>query len=361
MKKLSLLIMLLWMSSLIMAEEEGLQIVSFKEEMSAEASTQRKLDNNGTPCALLKIQVLTEENISFKSSMIVDTPHKQANEYWVYLAEGAKKIEVSHPLYPSIEVKFSEISNHEIETLKSLQVYKLVISVPQTAVDTVLVAETFQDKLEEARKMYNDCGSHNDTEYFYKAKLLYEAAMNHTDCPQNMLSVLQEEYDKVRFMRKYTNLYEKYNRKVDEQKQNYGFTSDSVYIYLKGAYRAASLLSEKFPNAVSFQQMEQSALQKLQSHPKGKVNEKVTVTTKRASAHGVVTLKKSSQPLNTISIYACKDEKPNSKDERKLVGQVKQDGSFNVTLPDGYHYIIFDGEKKAHSIYNADTKLDITI
>ena len=101
------------------SEKEGLQVVSFELLQSdISARTKPRFDINGVPCALVKIQVLTEEKISFKG-MLVDDVQLFLNEYWAYMAEGSKKITVSHPLYESLDVVFGEVSNGEIKKLEN--------------------------------------------------------------------------------------------------------------------------------------------------------------------------------------------------------------------------------------------------
>lgn len=366
MKKAILLILSLAILLPLAAQEqavkqEGLQVVSFELLQSdISARTKQVLDINDVPCALVKIQVLTEDKISFKGMLVGDV-QMYLNEYWAYLAEGSKKITVSHPLYEALEVVFSDVSNGEIKKLEKLTTYKLVVSVPERAVDTVVVAETFEVKLEEARAMAAKAGEHSDSEYFRKAVGLYEAAMKHTDCPPNMLQQLQTEFDDMRFMRKYTYVYEKTCRLAAEKEQTYGYESDSVYRYLKLSLKAALKLTEKYPQLASFQQMARKAETVLGNHPLGQVTKEQLVTKERLSAFGTVTINKSVLPLNAITIYACTKEKPSKKDPMVTIGRVKADGTFSVVLPDGYSYIIFEDEKKAHRILEPNTELSVLL
>lgn len=344
------------------AQDDGLTVLSFTQELTdLSARRNPEYDMDGDYCALIKVQVLTEDHISFQGSYIKGEVQKHINEYWAYMGKGAKIIDISHPRYISLRVSFKDVSNGEIPMLESGVTYKLVIAVPEQNVDTVMIAETFDAKLEEARKMYHAYSSHSDSEYYRKAAGLYDAAMKHTDCPSAMLQSLQKEYDTMRFMRKYTFLYEKANRIALEKEKELGYNSDSVYHYLQLAYKATLKLTQQFPQATSFKTISERALEKLKKHPKGTVQQTMVATKKRPSAYGSVSLKKSSQALNTIAIYACKTEKPTSKDERKLLGFVKKDGSYEVILPPDYEYIIFDGEKKSHHILSMKTELNVTL
>ena len=366
-KYVFLLLSIVWLLPLAaqeqpdLSEQEGLKVVSFElMQNDISARTKQVLDINDVPCALVKIQVLTEDKISFKGMLIGDI-QMYLNEYWAYMAEGSKKITVSHPLYEALDVVFSDVSNGEIKKLEKLTTYKLVISVPEKAVDTVVVAETFEAKLEEARAMYAKAGEHADSEYFRKVVGLYEAAMKHTDCPQDMLQPLQTEFDDMRFMRKYTYAYEKLNRLAAEKEQTYGYESDSVYRYLKLAYNATLKLTRKYPQLASFRQMAKTAETALGNHPLGQVTKQGTVTKERLSAYGMVKIDKCVLPLSAITIYACTKDKPTKKDAMVAIGRVKADGTFSVVLPDGYTYILFEDEKKAHLILEPNTELNIIL
>ena len=350
MKKITLLFFALC-SLALYAQEEGMAVVSFKQDLQdLAARTAPRFDMDSDLCALVKIQVLCEDPITFQGSYILGPAEKHQNEYWVYMAKGAKKVSVSHPRYEVLPVLFAEASSGEIKSLEIGSTYRLVISVPEKEVDTVL-----------ARRLYKDRFEHSDSEYFRKAAGMYDAAMKHTDCPSEMLQPLQEEYDNMRYMRKFTFLHEKANRIASEQAATYGYNSDSTYHYLQLAYKAALKLSQKYPQSKPFKQMASAAQEKLTSHPLGQTTKKVTVTKTRPSAHGMVRLYKSSMALNTISIYACKEAKPKSKSPKKLIGSVHADGSYSVILPDGYDYIIFDGEKTAHLVPAADSEINITL
>ena len=344
------------------AQEESMTVVSFKQDLQdLSARTAPQFDMDSDLCAMVKVQVLCEDPITFQGSYLKGTPEKHQNEYWAYMAKGAKKVTVSHPRYEALPVVFSEASKGAVKYLETGSTYRLVISVPEKPTDTVLVAETFDAKLEEARKLYKDRFTHAESDYFRKAASIYDAAMKHTDCPSSMLQPLQEEYDDMRYMRKFTFLYEKANRIASENAAKFGYDHDSVYHYLQLAYKASLKLTQKYPQSKPFKQLSQSAQEKLTKHPLGKVTKEVTVTKVRPSAHGTVTLVKSTLPLNTISIYACQDAKPNAKSPKKLIGNVQSNGHYSVILPDGYNYIILDGEKTAHYVQGADSEINISL
>lgn len=95
---------------------------SFDESiMDLDAQKNLVEDNNGTPCALVKVQLLLKD-VVFENDFIVKQEFK-TNEYWVYMAEGAGWIDIKHPDYQKLHVIFEN-------KLKSKATYNLVIKVP---------------------------------------------------------------------------------------------------------------------------------------------------------------------------------------------------------------------------------------
>lgn len=56
-------------------------------------------------CALVKVQ-LPLQGVVFENDFIIGNPQFKVNEYWVYMAEGAAKMDVKHPDYPKLSVLF---------------------------------------------------------------------------------------------------------------------------------------------------------------------------------------------------------------------------------------------------------------
>ena len=137
--------LILFLSTLIgisaFAQEEGLTVKSFKDVSSVKQYARRAdtpKDANDVTAAVVLVQVLSEAKIEFSATFKLGGEVKQiANEYWVYMAEGAKNLEISHPRYQKINVVFEEVSGQQIPSLKSKCTYELVISVPE--MDTVVI------------------------------------------------------------------------------------------------------------------------------------------------------------------------------------------------------------------------------
>lgn len=354
--KIKLLLLACLPLVLMAQEDESIKVMSFTSEMTdLSASTHMRLDGNGEPTALVKVQILSEDDVDFSSNMLVNKDDIQIvdKHYWVYLAQGAKYLTIIDSRFPQLKVVFEEASNGEIKTLEGKSTYRLVISVPEPQ------QLTYQQQLDNARQMMAEASQHSETDYFRKMVVQYEATMKHIDCPPSDLSILQTEYDKARYMRKYTYLYEKMSNKADECSGIYGTTSDSTYKYLQLAYKSTKKLTEKYPT-IAFEKLSSLALRRLQSHPKGKEVVTSTQTVQRRTAQGTVSLKTNIMPLNAIGIYAAKEQNPKAKD-KKILGKVHLDGTFNVVIPDGYDYIILDGESKGHAVWQQTNTLNIVI
>ena len=348
-----------WMPSALAqgTADDALTVNSFSCDLvDLSAATHPREDLNGDICALVKVQMrFNEAAVSFGGNVMGDV-QEQKNEYWVYLTQGTKRLKITHPNYPQLLVVFADVSNGEIKALESKMTYRLVINVPAQQVIEVhdTIVEGFDTKLAEARAMKRDYPKHAETEYYRKAVLLYEAVMNHSQCPPDMLKQLQEDYDAMRFMRKYTYNYEKQTAQAQRLSASFGATSDTVYNSLLVAYKCTRKLVEDYPTP-AFKAISDSAYTRLAKHPKaasGKVAQ--TVTRKRIVVMGTVTLKTASMQLAAVNIYAAKDLKPAAKD-LKLIGRVQADGSYRVIIPDGYSHILFDGEKKAHPVAESQT------
>ena len=115
------------------AQSSGLSVKRFEDVSSVKqyARTQPRKDNNGEPAALVLVQVLASNiQVDFTANYLLGNVEKKASEYWVYMAAGAKSLEVHCDGYEKIRVDFSEISKGQIPSLVKQCTYELVISVP---------------------------------------------------------------------------------------------------------------------------------------------------------------------------------------------------------------------------------------
>lgn len=102
--KTKIILLLLCFTSSVMAQQ--LRTGSFEQDaMDLDATVHKVYDANNKPCALVKI-LLVESTAEFNGD-VVKTKHEE-NEYWIYMAEGAKFIKVKTKNYLPYEYKFPE-------------------------------------------------------------------------------------------------------------------------------------------------------------------------------------------------------------------------------------------------------------
>ena len=127
MKRKFLIIFSCWvMLSVASAQELTVKSMSAAGN-DVSASTQRRLDYNQQPCALVKVQ-LPLPGAVFEGNVMQPVEYK-TNEYWVYMTEGSKELHVKHPNYQTLVVTFPD---YGIKSLQSLNTYNLAIHIPKS-------------------------------------------------------------------------------------------------------------------------------------------------------------------------------------------------------------------------------------
>lgn len=109
------------------AQAQRLSIESFFEavdDITASAQSTMRIDNNGVPCALVKVY-LPVEGATFDGSNTVGSTAFHVNQYWVYLIEHSKKLFVNVPGYLPLEVSFAD---YDVPSLSSKTTYVLVLN-----------------------------------------------------------------------------------------------------------------------------------------------------------------------------------------------------------------------------------------
>lgn len=121
MKKL--LILALAMTVTLTAMAQSLVVKEVERATSdISGSTQRRTDDAGRICALLKVD-LPLENVTFKGD-VVGKVEFRTGEYWAYMKNGAESITLSHPDYESLTIEFAAWG---IDAVRSLQTYLIRI------------------------------------------------------------------------------------------------------------------------------------------------------------------------------------------------------------------------------------------
>ena len=77
------------------------------------ARTQSRKDINGNYCALVKVQLVVND-VGFGGNVVGDVPFYR-NEYWVYMAQGSKRVKVFPQDYLPLEVTFADYGIDHLE------------------------------------------------------------------------------------------------------------------------------------------------------------------------------------------------------------------------------------------------------
>lgn len=105
-------------------DAQELSVKSFEERSKdLSASTYPRKDLNGTPCALVKVQ-LASSGAQFEGNVIGNVEYK-TSEYWVYMPEGSKRLKVKLEGYLPLDVEFG---SHGPGSLQSKTTYVLTIT-----------------------------------------------------------------------------------------------------------------------------------------------------------------------------------------------------------------------------------------
>lgn len=112
-KKLAIgFFLVLFLCPALLAQE--LTVKSFCEAShDLAARTQSRKDINGNYCALVKVQLVVSD-VGFGGNVVGDVPFYR-NEYWVYMAQGSKRVKVFSQDYLPLEVNFSEFGIDHLE------------------------------------------------------------------------------------------------------------------------------------------------------------------------------------------------------------------------------------------------------
>lgn len=112
------LIMLLNFPNLI---ARNLEVISMQQlPLDLSASTKVKVDNNGTPCALLRIS-LPIEDCEFEGNIIGNVTYK-TNEYRIYVTSGTKKIRILAPDNDPLIINFTDFGIDHIDSKSTYEI-----------------------------------------------------------------------------------------------------------------------------------------------------------------------------------------------------------------------------------------------
>lgn len=104
----------------IHVQARELSVKDFKHiPMDLSASTKMRTDNNGNPCALIKV-ALPIEDCDFEGNIVGSVTYK-TNEYLVYVSSGTKSLLIKAPDNEPLMVNFNDYKIHAVEGKNTYQ------------------------------------------------------------------------------------------------------------------------------------------------------------------------------------------------------------------------------------------------
>ncbi len=228
------------------------------------------------------------------------------------------------------------------------------------------LTESYESLLAHAKKFMAEYASHTESSYYDAARTAYDKVLEHADCPIDKREEIRCERDTMASIRKYTYFVEETERRAQKAEAEQGFGSDEVFKNLSGEYKFIERLIAYHPEMEGLTEMKTRVWNRLSKHPKSQETVYETVTVQRQVITGKVTMKNQfdTRPLNSLHVNVSMQSDVGKKEARlnaKMVGNVAADGTFSITMPDDYHYIFIDGEKKAHHITPEMTTIQIEL
>lgn len=120
MKRISFLSIIVLYNLCLFAQQ--LQVESFSlDATDLSASVNTREDANGDPCALLIVSII-DDNVKFSGNIVGDVT-ENGFEYFVFMTNGAKRLQVKHPLLPALNVNFQDYGIN----IKGKSTYRLIL------------------------------------------------------------------------------------------------------------------------------------------------------------------------------------------------------------------------------------------
>ena len=335
---------------------QKLEVKEFRLEANDPAATQFAVkDYNNQNCALI-IVGLAVDNVTFEGN-IIKQERKENGEYWVYITDGSMDFQINTKEYLPEAVNFKMLGAG-ITSVEGGRTYRMNVEHPN-------LEKSFEDLLEVAKDYYKNYTSHTESSYYDAAKIAYDKAIEHNDCPHNMRELIRAERDTMASLRRNTYLIEAADAKARQFEKEKGFDSDEVYKYLSGELRFANRILMSHPEITGINDIKEHVLARLQTHPKGQNIVETTVTKQRETISGTISFKNEYMaiPFKNMRVFATSSPKIKGGQSHKIA-DVKADGSYSAVKPDGINplYIYVTGEKdNAHYIPQGTTSMDIIV
>lgn len=348
MRKIILTSLLLCLVTSVVSQEITVKSMT-KLENDLAARRDQVLDNNGTPCALIRVLVPMVKGMQFTG--IKGDAKYLPGEYDIYVPQGSKRIKFRHESYPAGTIEFTI-------PIEKLCVYQVVLDVPN-------LSASYDELIGIAREYYANYATHTESSYYDAARLAYDKAIEHNDCPQDMRESIRVERDTMASLRRNTYLIEAAEAKAKQFEKEKGFNCDEVYKYLSGELRFANRILRSHPEITGINEIKEHVLSRLRTHPKGQNIVETTVTKQRETISGSISFKNEYMaiPFQNMRVFATST--PNIKGgQSRKIANVKADGTYSAVKPDGIDplYIYVTGEKDdAHYVPKGTTSMDIIV
>ena len=135
MQKLSILFLMLFVALGVQAQEMKVKDVS-PDGSDLSASTQSRLDKNGNPCALVKVQ-MPSEGATFDGNIIPPVEFI-GGEYWVYMTKGSHLLKIMHPECNPLML---DLRDHGVKGVEPKVTYVIVVQMPVTSVPVTITTQ----------------------------------------------------------------------------------------------------------------------------------------------------------------------------------------------------------------------------
>ena len=93
---------------------QGFKVKEFKQNVNDGSAFHAPMDADGHPCGLIKVRTDNAE-LKFKGNIVGDIENK-TNEYWVYMAQGSKLLNILHPSFLPVLINFNDYSIGEVSS-----------------------------------------------------------------------------------------------------------------------------------------------------------------------------------------------------------------------------------------------------
>jgi len=333
---------------------QKLEVKDFKAELNDPAATQFAVkDFNGQNCALI-IVGLAVDGVQFEGN-IIKQERKENGEYWVYITDGSMDFQINSKEYLPEPVEFNTFG---VTSVESGRTYRMFVEHPN-------LEKSFDEILAIAKDYYKEYPSHTESSYYDAARIAYDNAIKHNDCPQNIRESIREERDTMASIRRNTYLIEAAEAKAKQFEKEKGFACDEVYRYLSGEVRFADRILRYHPEISGIQSLKDRVIARLHGHPKGQNIVEKTVVKERETISGIISFKNEFMaiPFENMQVFATSSAKIKGGESRKI-GNINADGSYKVVKPVGISplYIYVTGEKdKAHYVPEGTTIMNIEV